>query len=261
MQPDCYVTGHEYSNVIGKAFAQGCNGRLRTVHDEQKNGLACFYGILRGAGEIARHRWVSGARFLYIDHGYIKPGHYGGYYRVVRDDLHTHLLDGPDFGRLLSLGWKAESEHRSIQYSPILVAPPSEYVCRFFGFEREAWLTQIQSQIRRVSERPIVVTSKEDTPAFEILAKAHCLVTLQSNVAVEAVRLGVPVFVVKANAPRRWWHPVEAFGNLDLADLETPYLPSVEERTEWAARLAACQWTLLEINSGLCWTSLSKRTS
>ena len=69
------------------------------------------------------------------------------------------------------------------------------------------------------------------------------------------------MFVVRANAPERWWHPAQVFENTDLARLEEPNLPPQEDRMEWAARLAACQWTLYELAHGLCWTKLKDHIS
>lgn len=258
--PVTLVTGHAFSNIVGQAFARGCGGEVRIVQEAPRNGLVAFYGLLRGTGDVVRQRWRQEQSFLYLDHGYIRLGHFHGHYRVCRNDLHSYLGEEPDHGRLLSLGWLPEERHRSLAYSPVLVAAPSPHIARFFGFEVEAWLAQVHREIRAVSERPIIVSSKDDHPALPLLEKSYAVVTLQSNIAIEAIRRAIPVFIARGNLPSRWWHPAQVW-NTDLSRIEEPYMPTVEERRHWAAQLAACQFTLQEMHSGYCWTRLNRNPS
>jgi len=67
------------------------------------------------------------------------------------------------------------------------------------------------------------------------------LVTHSSNVAVDAVIAGVPVFVEPTS-------PAAPVGNLDLAKMENPNMP---ERGPWFDSLMAQQFTVDEMRSGL----------
>lgn len=254
--PDTLVTQHEHSQKIGHAFAKGCGGRVLQVQAHDPTQDVAFYGILRGTGDIAKRRLEKGDGFWYVDHGYIRPGHYSGHYRIVRSGLHTNLRQTPDYGRLLALKWTPDKDHVALDYSPVLLAPPSEYVAEFFGCSREGWIETVRDKLRKITDRPLIVSSKED-PGQPTLDQAWCVVTLQSNLSVEAIRKGVPVFVEHANFPDQWMHPAEFFSD-KLENLNTPYRPSVSERYEWGAKLAATQFTLVEINSGYAWEYINR---
>ena len=253
--PDTLVTRHEYSHVVGAAFAKGCSGRAIPVEQYDETQDVAFYGILRGTGDIARRRLESGDGFYYIDHGYIRPGHYSGHYRIIRSGLHANLSAKPDYGRLLALKWSPEKRHDALRYSPALLAPPSEYVSEFFGCSRTLWLESVKAKLAFVTDRPLVVSSK-DEPGQPSLDQCWAVVTMQSNLAVEAIRKGVPVFCEHGNFPDIWHHPAEHFSD-DIKNLDNPYRPSMIERCEWAARLAATQFTLAEIASGYAWEYLN----
>jgi hypothetical protein len=79
------------------------------------------------------------------------------------------------------------------------------------------------------------------TPLADDLRNCWALVTHSSNVAVDAVLMGIPVFV----APTC---PAAPVGNLDLAKLETPDMP---DRARWFDSLMAQQFTVDEMRSGL----------
>lgn len=239
MTIDVYVTNHQHSRIVGEEFARQVGGSLRSVH-AVRPGEAAVYGILRGTDKIIRR-----GNFWYIDHGYINPGHYDGYYRVCRNSLHARL-GKPDFARLQHLNWKCE-DHDPPPAAPILVAPPSFHTAKFLG--AEAWLANVCAEIGKYTGRRIVVTDKINAPGERMLRSAYCLVTLQSNLSVEAIRQGVPVFIAHANMPPAYWHPAQEFSR-PLSDIENPYHPEKEERMNWAARIAAVQWRLKEMGEG-----------
>jgi hypothetical protein len=72
------------------------------------------------------------------------------------------------------------------------------------------------------------------------LTDAWALVTHSSNVAVDAVLCGVPVFVAPTS-------PAAPVANLDLKTMKAPLMP---QRGAWLASLLAQQFTLDEIRSG-----------
>lgn len=207
-------------------------------------------------------RWIAdGVSFLYRDRGYLRrarraahrlaPGPGEGYWRWHRDgfQLAAGALDGPPAAprRRAALGirpapWRKAGDH-------ILVAAPSEAYVRFHGLAE--WLPRTLAGLRAATGRPIRVRRKprprEAAAALaDELAGCHALVTHGSIAAVEAVLLGVPVFVdpVSAAAP---------VGNTDLAAIETPAMP---DRDRWLAALAASQWNAAEMAAGLHWAAL-----
>jgi hypothetical protein len=105
--------------------------------------------------------------------------------------------------------------------------------------------------LQRHTARPIVVRrapqpGETAEPLAEALSKAHALVTPSSNVAIEAVVAGVPVFVSPSSAAA----PV---GLTDLSLIEAPVYP---DRDKWLAHLAYCQFSLEEMRSGAAWRML-----
>jgi hypothetical protein len=111
-------------------------------------------------------------------------------------------------------------------------------------------------RLAAATSRPNVIRHKprlnfSNVPLIEALNGAHALVTYTSNTAVDALCAGYPAFCTGPN-------PANLFGNIDLAQIERPRVPSVETRRQWAATLAANQWTLPEIAAGLAWQKLQR---
>jgi hypothetical protein len=86
-------------------------------------------------------------------------------------------------------------------------------------------------------------------PLTEDLKDAHCVVTWNSNSAVEAAILGKPVFAFDEGSMA--WE----IANKTLLDVDTPNYP---DRKQWAHNLAYSQWTLSEIGNGEAWRHLTK---
>ena len=83
-------------------------------------------------------------------------------------------------------------------------------------------------------------------PLAEALSTAHALVTHSSNVAIEAVCLGTPVFV----------SPASAAAPVGLTDLECVESPVYPDRDPWLAHLAYNQFSFGEIGNGQAWQML-----
>jgi hypothetical protein len=114
------------------------------------------------------------------------------------------------------------------------------------------WLDKVLSALAASTDRPIVVRDKPlrnpDMPPFEeALKTAWAVVCHSSRVANEAILAGVPAFVTAPCAAL----PV---AGTDLTKIEDPHRP--DGREEWAAWLAANQWTVPEIVSGRAYAEL-----
>lgn len=134
------------------------------------------------------------------------------------------------------LPWRADGDD-------VLVIPPSAAIEQLFGVQ--GWLQRTLERLKRCTQRRVVVSFKGDAaPLSHRLAGKWCVVTWTSNVAVEAACAGIPVFchTESAAAPVGNW----------LADLENrierPRMP--DGREQWAAALAAGQFTVREIAEG-----------
>lgn len=135
----------------------------------------------------------------------------------------------------------------------MLICPPGEIYGRLHGFDAAAWLADVRAALSAHTDRPVRIRPKSDRqkrPLAADLEGAHALVTCASNAAVEALCAGVPVFVTKPCA-------AAAMASGPLGRIETPDYP--DGRDDWAACLAANQWTLQEIADGDCWRAIGVR--
>ena len=130
------------------------------------------------------------------------------------------------------------------------MCPPGDVYARLGGFSADEWTLQTVRKLQEATDRPIRVRRKaaaKTTPLAADLAGCWALVAHSTNAAVEALVAGVPVFCTAPCAAR-------AMGRADLSEIEDPLLP--DDRERWLRVLAANQWTLDEMRSGLAWRML-----
>jgi hypothetical protein len=129
--------------------------------------------------------------------------------------------------------------------------------------EPKIWVEQTVAKIKSVTDRPIVVrphprqritniagvTVRTPRPlvntydSFDFdtdLANAWCVINENSGPGCQSVIAGIPAFVGSDSLAA----PV---ANLDLADIEKPWMP---DRTAWLEDIAHTEWTAEEIASG-----------
>lgn len=245
-KPNCFVTNHVVNQNMSSILAQGFEAQQVPASTGLLPGLAIVYGILRGTAEILKQAEAEQQPYLYVDHSYFsqcRSDHdnkgYNGYYRIVKNGRYTH--PSPDYpsDRFEALGITLQP-WRSGRH--VVVAPLSNFVADFYGINPLHWLRQTVRILKSKTDRDIVIKPKDsDQSLEETLKGAHCLVTLDSNAAVDAAVMGIPVFCSKVNAAA----PV---ANIENLDIEAPLKP---ERSQWAANLSYMQWTIPEIKAGL----------
>lgn len=193
MKPVVYVTGHIHSTTVGLKLARALGVTMRLVRDwrDDPEELPTMYGILRGTGEIIHHCWKTGKPFVYVDHGFINPGHYAGYYRFVLNALYATGKVSHYEERLNLLNVTIKRD-REFDGDHVLLVRPTDHVGLFFDVDLDAWQNRAMSAIARRTSLPIRVSIKGDGKASD-LPNAEFLVTAQSNLATDAIRLGVPV--------------------------------------------------------------------
>lgn len=191
----------------------------------------------------------DGFDWYYCDHAYFERFRY---FRVTRNAFQHDGLGDAEPERWESLGipfrpWRRGGRH-------ILVCPPDAGYARMHThIDPAAWLADVLSRLRAVTDRPIRVRDrhafeKYGVPLLADLDDAWALVTHASNAAVEAVIAGVPVFCLGECAAL-------AMGRLELERIEQPLYP---DREPWLWSLATNQWTLAEIAAGLCWRAIGR---
>jgi hypothetical protein len=130
--------------------------------------------------------------------------------------------------------------------------------------DHKAWLIETAQKLKAMTTRPIVfrphplaiqalpaIRGLEYSvrPLTEDLKDAHCVVTFNSNSAVEALIAGKPVFAFDEGSM------VWEVANRSLSYLEEP---THLGREQWANNLAFAQWTPAEMAEGKAWAHLTR---
>lgn len=242
----CYPTpGKAKAERILEAFARGAEPAVEAA--------AAFYGVV-GVEQTWREVRKAGTPYYYLDNAFFDRAR-GSHFRAAKNALQDLRQVAPAWDRLeqLKIGvrpWVKNGKH-------IVVCCQSDHFMRevagWPGGEA-AWRVHVLETLRKHTNRQIVVrhwmrdkVERAATLAAE-MEGAHALVTHMSAAANEALIHGVPVFVTG---------PCVALemGLSQLEQIESPRRP--DGRHEWAARLAAKQWTVDEIRVGLAWRSLN----
>jgi hypothetical protein len=245
----------EYINM----FAAGCNTPITTTEEfiyKSSNDPIVMRGILKH--KIMKQCWQDGRDFYYIDTGYFgnertttNPNGWKYWHRIVKNDLqHRNIIPRPDdrfkkFNKKIN-PWKKDGRK-------ILVAAPDEKPCKFYGVDKETWVTQTVATIKQYTDRPVIVRERAakriDRIATDTLQAAldddvYALVTFNSNAATEAIFYGIPAFTL---APANAASPV---GSQDLSQIEAPYYPDNDKLYAWACHLAYGQFHINELKNG-----------
>jgi hypothetical protein len=135
-----------------------------------------------------------------------------------------------------------------------------------------SWLEQIVSEIKKYSDRPIVVrghpgdkaavkylrdkpgkyTVSENQHIIDDFRNAWAVINYNSTPAVAAVIEGIPAFVTD---PIPQTSQAYAVANLNLNKIESPEL---KDRQPWIERLAMCHWHFGELSDGTAWRHMKK---
>lgn len=246
----CYASPKKpRTRLVLKAFASGCPG-ARVVHGlRDLGGPSALYGVHPDQAKLWRS--ISRRRFYYIDRGYFARE---THYRISIAALQCQGRGKPDHDRFRRLGvaiepWRPEGRH-------ILVCPQSDWWHRLHcGVSAAEWTNSIAASLRVFTDRTIKVRAptlmKNGQDARDDFRAAldgvHCVVVWNSACAIEAVCAGVPAIVLGPSA----FGPVTGDR---LGQIEDP--PRPDGREEWAAVLAANQWTLPEMSAGVAWRTL-----
>jgi len=84
-----------------------------------------------------------------------------------------------------------------------VLCPSSEFLYQYYGTSLGAWTENVILELRKHTNRPIVVRPKALMPKDDIDAAIHdawCVVTHVSAAALDALRLGVPIITTGACA-------------------------------------------------------------
>lgn len=250
-------TGHQINEKISHALHAGIPQNILKHTEWASNYIsstnkhvAVAYGILRGTGDIFRHNRLHNIDYYEVDRGYINPNHFDGYYRISKNALQAKYKDLDLSGDRLE---KLKFE-RAEWFNPkgkIIVCPPSDYIEDFYSFNHGWWEGEVVKTLENTS-RPFKVRHKSDTTPLEHdLQDAYCVITFNSNVAVDAAIKGVPVVTGVYSVVGKWTQ-----NSLDDV-LNNTVEPESRERIDKLLRFISYnQFTLKEIQEGFAWQLL-----
>jgi hypothetical protein len=248
--------GKMYDPIL-QSFIQGCGGRLSTWKREENTSTPV---VLRG---ITRRKEMIACReanrtFYYIDTGYFGNGKKKTYHRITRNDVQYfgNIIERPA-DRFAATGVQLKKFRPGTN---ILLAPPSQKLLNLYNIVLEDWLEQTQIEIKKHTDRPIVIRTKQgrstrvndETMEMALDRDVHCLVTFSSIAATEALLLGKPAITLGPNA-------AAPLCRHHIDDIENLYIPTLDEVEAWARHLAYCQFTEPEMRNGTAWRILNDR--
>lgn len=240
----CYAQpDKQKSRRVLEAFAAGCGGRMAWTDAEfLEPGDVAFYGVRPAWSRLWRQALAERRTVMYLDNSFFDDTRETKF-RVGRNVVQMYEFpkrDYPKFRRPI-LPWREGGEH-------IVVCPQSSEFMVCVEHFSEQWEDWIARRIRMYSTRPLKIRKKgERRPLAEDLKNAWALVTHTSAAANEALIHGIPTFTTGLCA-------ATSMSRYDLAQIENPRCS--EGREEWAAAVAAHEWTLDEMRNGTCWKAL-----
>jgi hypothetical protein len=250
------------TGFILQKFAQGSKGAV-VFDGKYREGPSAFFGVQPNT----RAAFVEATRsdniypWYYIDNGYFSGIFKGAlFFRVTKGQFQYHGKSDPDYDRLKAQGitvapWRTGGDH-------ILFCPPGEHWMRNV-LDRSAveWRENMRPKIAQATDLPVIERLKpkniheyRESSAEVALQNCAAVVTFTSNISLQAICRGIPVFCSPMSTAS---YLGVAYNNYDLPDLNKPYLPSVAVRKSWMATLANKQWTLDEFADGTTWRSLT----
>lgn len=246
MIPVSYSVPWEKSSPrFASAFAAGCGGPISTDLTRLQPGpFAAF--CTPPTWPLLQQAQVDGRDWYYGDHGYFQRFQY---YRITRSAYQHDGSGEATPERFDRLGYRVQPWRRT--GSHVIVCPNSRVYFSLFGIKVEEWLAHVVRQVGAHTDRLINIRWKADGPIHDDLQKAWAVVTYSSAAAIDALIAGVPVFVLAPFAA------AYRMGTPDLSCIETPLYPDGREPFLW--NLAANQWSMDEISSGVAWRALQHR--
>jgi hypothetical protein len=277
-------------------FAKGCGGEITTSGNIKNFDCAVIFGSYKkdkgrsaqqGKGRIIE----SGIPYVQLETQLIGRPIDTAFHTEFRVGVNGFLWDDAKWGfehihadrskKVFErngydpeLPWKTDGDY-------ILVCMQKVGDASLRGADIFSWTEQTVKEIRQHTERQIIVrphplyrkkiqhanckrmvceysnvqwqeadvTQKEFVPIEKQLQHAWCTVTYSSGTGIDAVINGTPNIACDTGSM------VYDVSSTDIAQVEEPYRG---DKQEWTNKIAHCQWSIEEFESGECWEHVSK---
>jgi hypothetical protein len=269
------IPRHHRSLVVCEAMADGLKRHginpIRRFENEYtgiEGDIAVFYGLEGRLKRLFRD-YREHAKAAYIDLGYWKrkepKARFDGYHKIVINDRHpTEYFQRRQHDDSRSRWMDVKIKPWNQGDGHILIAGMGDKAAEAEGYEFEQWERWCIKNLRKVCNRSIVYRPKpsckaarpisgvgyspKTTELSHALRDCYAVFTHHSNVAVEALCLGIPVWC--------WKGVAVPFASQDFTQLKRPVMK--EGREQWVNDIAWCQWNTAEMRSGLAWMHLKE---
>jgi hypothetical protein len=228
MELQVILSGVERRDNCLKRFAASSGAIVSKQWDGKS--IPVVVGNLHGADDIQIECRKRHHPYVVIDHGYFNRDINLSWARFCVNNY--HCTDWRDSDRKIPKirEWK--------QGKNVIVIPPADKISRIYNVY--TWLESTISDIKRYTDRKIIVKHKPDGRLSDFLPDAHCLVSFGSVSEVEAMIYGVPVIVSSHSPAIPVSNRIENIENLVYPD-----------RIWWLRSLAAAEWHKDEMDK--CW--------
>ena len=232
-----YACGTPVRQKVLKAIAEGLGAKFHPeANPTYPGGDAVIWGLIRGAPELIEKIRKGATNYWHVANGYYARNIL---FRITKNaNQRTDLIERP------ATRWESIKKLIGYEIHPwrkgkhILVVQSTPHLYKFMGEDIEQWTNNVVATLKKYTDRPIVIRPKpgkgESPPLIEAqLADAHALVTHTSCAALDALRLGVPVFTTGECCAK-------PLALQDLSKIEEPIYP---EREPLYRHLAYCMFS------------------
>jgi hypothetical protein len=183
--------------------------------------------------------------FWFIDSGYtnfLEPNK--KWHRLVKNHLHFNRYFDAPADRMNN--FKSFPQPWRLSGEKILVVEPGQFAASIFHADPKTWKSQIESELRKYTDRPIEFRPKTNKKTRESLYDKlckedyYCTVSINSNSAVESIWAGIPAITLGQHIS----NPITVN---NLSQVNNLYRGSLGN---WLAWLSYCQFTYDELMDG-----------
>lgn len=285
----------QFKDVL-KAFAKGCNGEITTSGNTNSFDCAVIFGSYKKGRGRSQHQGKgkiieSGMPYVQLETQLIGRPIDTAFHSEFRVGVNGFLWDDARWGFEHITEDRASKVFARNGYDPDLAwKQDGEYIllcmqkvgdASLRGADVFQWTNDTVKQIRQHTDRKIIirphplyrkstlhnnlkeqitslnnvhwqeadVTKPNFIPIQEQLKDAWCTVTYSSGTGIDAVINGIPNVACDTGSM------VYDVSSTDLADIENPFRG---DKKQWTNKIAHCQWSIQEFESGECWEHVSK---
>lgn len=246
--------GVKWDGVV-HAFVQGADGVMASWNRAQSHTAPVALRSI-AKRKVMQHCVDNHRDFYYIDTGYFGNYKIKDYHRVTKNAMQWL---GATESRPADRLERTRTRIRPMTPgSKILVCPPSAKAMSYWNLDEQQWITDVVAEIKKHTDRDIEIRLKaprEQRARINTMEQAldndvHCLVTWNSIAAVESLIHGKPVFALGPTA-------AHSLSLQDLAQIESPLIPDLDQVHALMCCLAYHQFTVEEMRTGYAWAVLT----